>query len=103
MYRLYFIFVLILIFIFQWTKGQGRSVGNVSDTADESNNLNGSCVGSESYCCNYAGVRGSNYPDENHELLVNTPRSSAGNVFFGPLLIIISLLVLRALSKRAEE
>ncbi|MGE8555459.1 MAG: hypothetical protein ACN6OB_16180 [Chryseobacterium jejuense] len=103
MYRLYFIFVLILIFIFQWTKGQRKSVRNTGDIADGSNNANENCMGSENYCCNYAVVKTNNYLDENHEQLVNSSMSSDGNIYFGPILIIISLLVLRALSKRVEE
>ncbi len=102
MYRLYLIFFLILIFIFQCTKGQGRSVGNITDGPDESSDINENCIGSENYCCNYAAAQSSHYPDENHEVFVNTSKSSAG-VLFGPVLVIISLLVLRALSKRVEE
>lgn len=103
MYRLYFIFVLILIFIFQWTKGQRKAVGNAADIAEGSSNANGSYIGRKSYCCNDALMKTNNYLDENHEQLVNSALPSEGNIYFGPLLIIISLLVLRALSKRVEE
>lgn len=97
MYRLYFIFALILLFIFQFTKG--RSVKNVDDSDD----INGNCIGSESYCCNYAVAQTNTYSGDYQEQLVNSAMLSDGNIYFGPLLIIISLLVLRALSKRVEE
>lgn len=77
MSRLYFIFVPILLLTFQYINGKGRSSGDVSDIADDQ--------------------------EENHELLADSPLLIDANVFFGPLLIIISLLVLRVLSKRAEE
>lgn len=100
MSSLYFIFVLILMFTFQYTNGQGRAV---SGAADESNDVNEDCIGNENYCCNSTLVKTNDYLEENQELIVNSPISLDENVFFGPLLIIISLLVLRFFSKRVEE
>ena len=100
MSSLYFIFVLILMFTFQYASGQGRVNGKM---VDKNNDINEDCIGSENYCCNSAVVKTNNYLEENQELIVNSPISSDDNVLFGPLLIIISLLVLRALSKRVEE
>ncbi|WP_347218261.1 hypothetical protein [Chryseobacterium sp.] len=100
MSSLYFIFVLILMFTFQYVSGKGRATGGM---IDENSDINEDCIGNQNYCCNSAVAKTNNYLEENHELIVNSPISSDDNVLFGPLLIIISLLVLRAFSKRAEE
>lgn len=100
MYRLYFILALFLIFVFQCINGQEKSASNAGD---EDRNINESCLGNENYCCNYVAVKANGYSEENQELLVNTSASLGDHILFGPLLIIISLLVLRAFSKRIEE
>ncbi len=103
MSRLYFIFVLILMFTFQLVSGHERSVEGVYDKVEEKVEANKICIGTDNYCCNYAAVKSYSHPEENFEELVSHSKSSAGKFFFGPVLIIISLLVLRTLSKRAEE
>ncbi|WP_123908022.1 MULTISPECIES: hypothetical protein [unclassified Chryseobacterium] len=103
MSRLSFIFVLILTFTFQLVNGQGRSLESVIDIAEESSHVNRSCIEIKNYCCHYAAMKTNSHPEEHYEEFVSNSRSSAGNIFFGPILIIISLLVLRAFSKRVEE
>lgn len=103
MSSVYFIFVLILIFSFQWINGQGIPVEIIYDIPGESSNVNGSCIGNENYCCNSAAIKTGNYSDDGHEQFANNSRSSVTDIFWGPVLIILSLLVLRAFSKRVEE
>ena len=99
MHRLYFIFVPILIGISQCINAQGRAV----EVTDESDGVNKLCKERENYCCNYAAIKIHNDEEENHELIVKSSIPSYSNAFFGSILIIISLLILRTLSKRVEE
>lgn len=83
--------------------GQREDIGNTTDISDESNSVRGNCISVENYCCNEETVKINSYPKENNEEFVNNSRSSTRSIFFGPALIFISLLVLKAFSKRVEE
>ncbi|MDN3693608.1 hypothetical protein QWZ06_15590 [Chryseobacterium tructae] len=99
MNRFHFIFVPILLCISQCFKAQGRPV----EVVKESENINNLCIGNKNYCCNYAAMKINNNLEENHELIVTNPKPSYSNAFLGSILIIVSLFILRTLSKRIEE
>ena len=100
MSRLYFIFVPILICISQCVKGQKSFDGKVLEPNKRRNEVS---IGRETYCCHYAAINKNSCQEDSHEKPFATPISSNNHVFWGPILILASLLVLRALSKRVEE